>query len=152
MAPISEKLPSPETLRLEYSEVCKRHEAIKEFRAKLLALLPLASGAGVFLLLSKKGEPIAAAHLGVIGIFGMVITVGLFFHELRGIQHCNDLIRRAKSLEELLKLESGQFSSGSKAYWRGVVGATGAACLIYPATLAAWGYLVGVGFGWWGQA
>src|SRR5947209_80517 len=101
---MSNSTAAPETLRAEYSEVCKSHGAITEFRAKLLALLPLASGTGIFLLLSKKAEPVDLTHLGAIGLFGMVVTLGLFFHEIRGIQHCNDLIRRAKELEGLLGL------------------------------------------------
>jgi hypothetical protein len=64
MAPIPEALPSPETLRAEYSEICKRYGAIKEFRAKLLALLPLASGAGVFLLLKAGSSPLEAKPIG----------------------------------------------------------------------------------------
>jgi hypothetical protein len=142
--------PETETLRVEYSEVCKHYGAITEFRAKLLALLPLASGTGIFLLLSKSGESVNRTHLWAVGLFGLVVTLGLFFHEIRGIQHCNDLIGRAKAIERLLGLSGGQFSSRSPAHLGGVVGATGAAFLIYPATLMAWMYLSGVGFGWWG--
>ena len=42
---------SDETLRAEYHEVCSSHQAITDFRGKLLGLLPIATGAGIFLLL-----------------------------------------------------------------------------------------------------
>jgi hypothetical protein len=140
---------TPETLRVEYSEVCKSHGAITEFRAMLLALLPLASGTGIFLLLSEKPVPLDKTYLGPIGLFGLVVTLGLFFHELRGIQHCNHLIDRAKKIERLLGLTDGQFTSDKPAHLKDVVGATGAAWLIYPATLLAWLYVTGIGFKWW---
>ena len=40
-----------EALKIAYEEICKAHDGIAEFRAKLLTLLPIASGAGIFLLL-----------------------------------------------------------------------------------------------------
>ena len=44
-------------LLAEYQEVCKSHSGITDFRAKLLALLPIASGAGVGLLVTQgQGE------------------------------------------------------------------------------------------------
>src|SRR4029453_11233264 len=67
------------TLEFEYEEVCRSHAATTDFRGKLLALLPLASGAGLFLLLEQRdpGAPLAA-----IGVFGCAVTLGLFIYEL----------------------------------------------------------------------
>jgi hypothetical protein len=95
---------SVENLRTEYREVCENHRAISDFRAKLLTILPLASGTGIFLFLRKQSEPLDPAHLAAIGVFGFVVTFGLFLHELRGIMKCSGLIRRGKNLEERLKL------------------------------------------------
>ena len=39
-----------------YGEVCRSYERIDDFRAKLLGLLPLASGAALFSLLGKTGD------------------------------------------------------------------------------------------------
>ncbi len=39
-------------LQIQYEEVCRSYQAIADFRAKLIGLLPLASGAGIFLLLN----------------------------------------------------------------------------------------------------
>ena len=44
----------PESLRLLYQETCKSHATITDFRAKLLALLPLASGTGALLLRTSQ--------------------------------------------------------------------------------------------------
>jgi hypothetical protein len=97
--PMPEQTSSEETLRMQYSEICKSHSAITDFRAKLLALLPIASGSGIFFLLTKRSEPIDTTYLSVIGLFGFLVTLALFIYELRGIQHCkalNDLASRCE--------------------------------------------------------
>jgi hypothetical protein len=53
----------------EYQEVCKSHSAITDFRAKLLALLPIASGTGVGLLVTQvKGELSRVSAIMLIGL------------------------------------------------------------------------------------
>src|SRR5262245_16336831 len=67
-----------------YEQLCTSYRAIDDFRAKLLGFLPLVSGSGVFLLLNDafrnadKGD-FARQFLRPIGLFGFVITLGLFF-------------------------------------------------------------------------
>jgi hypothetical protein len=131
---------------MEYGEVCKSHNAITDFRAKLLALLPIASGSGIFLLLTKRSEPIDTTYLYAIGSFGFLITLGLFIYELRGIQHCKHLEQLASRLEEQLHLHEAQFIGRPKGRLGGFVGAQGAAYIIYPTMLAAWICVVFVGF------
>jgi len=41
-----------EGLKALYEQVCNAHNGIADFRGKLLTLLPIASGAGIFLLLT----------------------------------------------------------------------------------------------------
>lgn len=67
-----------EALRTAYQEVCRSYHAIADFRAKLLGLLPLASGTGIYLL--AKGD---TNYLVPLGIFGFVVTLGLFVYEIR---------------------------------------------------------------------
>jgi hypothetical protein len=60
--------------------VCESYHAVDDFRMKLLGLLPVATGTGVFLRLSGKAELIdgdlasrpkdLSQALGAIGIFG----------------------------------------------------------------------------------
>jgi len=145
-----------ENLRTLYREVCQNHRAISDFRAKLLTLLPLASGAGIFLLLRKQTESLDPIHLAAIGVFGFVVTLGLFFHELRGILQCGGLIELGKSLEERLKLGEGQFTLDYKYYnptgermiirkfLHQLVGPVGAAWIIYPSVCVAWLYVAAV--------
>jgi hypothetical protein len=147
-----------ENIRVEYREVCQSHRTITDFRAKLLTILPLASGAGIFLLLRKQSEPLEASHLAAIGIFGFVVTFGLFLHELRGIAHCDDLIKLGKALEDQLGVH-GQFTREYSYYYpsgdfriiRGIlheiVGPIGAAWIIYPSVCLAWLYVAAVGLG-----
>lgn len=58
-----------------YEQVCDAHNGIADFRAKLLALLPIASGAGIFLLLSKDLDPRMMPHLVAFGIFGATVLL-----------------------------------------------------------------------------
>ena len=72
--------PKDGAVDLLYPEVCRSHAGIADFRARLLALLPLASGGGVFLLLKSTD---AGLTLTAAGVFGFVVTLGLFLYELR---------------------------------------------------------------------
>ncbi len=146
-----------ENLRTEYQEVCQNHRAITDFRAKLLTLLPLASGTGIFLLLTKQTEPLDPTHLRAIGLFGFLVTLGLFFHELRGIGHCGELIELGRELEEKMELKNGQFILEDNYYnkqkWHRkiahfIIGPEGAAWLIYPIVGIAWLYVAGLRVYW----
>ena len=75
--------PGADAVGLLYPEVCKSHAGSADFRARLLALLPLASGSGIFLLLKSTN---AGPTLTAAGVFGFVVTLGLFLYELRGIE------------------------------------------------------------------
>jgi hypothetical protein len=146
----NEKTIALENARLEYQEVCQSHRAITEFRGKLLTLLPLASGAGIYFLITRKSEPLDMKHFLALGVFGCLVTLGLFFHELRGIGHCGELIQLGKSLEEKLGLDNGQFKledryfyqpRGLRKIWHELIGPVGAAWMIYLTVMAAWLYV-----------
>ncbi len=149
--------PTLESMHTLYREVCENHRAITDFRAKLLTLLPLASGTGISLLLTGKNNPLDTTHLIAIGIFGFFVTLGLFLHELRGIRHCGELIILGKSLEEDMQLKSGQFvveddyyhkQSGLRKFHNKLVGPVGAAWVIYPIVALAWLYVSASQFCW----
>jgi hypothetical protein len=140
---------SIEALKTIYEQVCLAHNAIADFRAKLLAILPIASGTGILLLLSDKITPEAKPHFVAVGTFGALITIGLFLYELRGIHRCNALIHCGKALEnELLKDKStGTFFSQQKPVLKGFVSLTWASLMIYPAVIGAWSYVACMGSG-----
>ena len=110
MAPVS-----PDTVKEMYDRVCESYHAIDEFWMKLLGLLPLATGTGVFLLLSGKAQLIDGKNsgqlsqaLGAIGIFGALFTLDVFTYELFGIKKCHYLIEAGRRLEIAFGIR-GQF-------------------------------------------
>jgi hypothetical protein len=149
--PSTEPAP-PENVRMAYQELCKSYQSIVDFRAKLLGFLPLASGASLFAVLGNGKDPVPY-YAWVVGIFGFAITLGLFFYELRGLQRSAVLERTGRELEAELGLGNGQFNVQPAAQLHGFVDARGAAWVIYPSVLAAWGYLATLQqLGVWGSA
>jgi hypothetical protein len=100
----------------EYAEVCRSHTAVSDFRAKLLALLPVVSGVATGLLVVQGSEKVTSIEPGVliaVGLFGFLATFGLFLYELWLVDECHQLRRRAALLErDLLLGESAQFGAG----------------------------------------
>jgi hypothetical protein len=151
-----------EALLETYKLIADSYHKIDDFRAKLLALLPLASGAGIFFLLRSdlglrsEGN---SRDLIAVGLLGFLATLGLFVYEIRGIQRCWDLIEAGRRLERELglpkvkgrnrKYRLGAFDAPRPIGFGRLLGPFGAALLIYPAVLGAWAYLIGVGLRWW---
>ena len=107
-----ELTPRQKILLAEYQEVCKSHSGITDFRAKLLALLPIASGTGVGLLVFQTKSEASDSGPGLLiglGIFGAIVTIGLFLYELRQIDVCKQLRNHATWIERQLGIEAGQF-------------------------------------------
>jgi hypothetical protein len=140
--------PKPETLLAIYQEICGSHNAIADFRAKLLAALPLASGVGIFLLTDKSAaDGLQVKALLPIGLFGVVAVIGLFMYEVRGIQDCTFLRKRAGAIEQQLKLQiaTTQFNSRPAARCWGFADEIGAGWIVYGAVIAAWLFVAGYG-------
>ena len=137
-----------QTHRVIYSEVCANYRAIDDFRGKLLALLPIASGGAGILLLS---DPVSTQYLRQIGIFGLAVTVALFIYELRGMLRCKVLKDKAGQLEDLLDVEEDarQFGEERRRWNFRIFSVPVASTLIYLAVAVGWGFVVGLGFSWW---
>ena len=147
-----------ENWRTAYREVCQNHRVVTDFRGKLLTLLPLASGAVISLLISKQSNlnDLAPQYLVAIGVFGILVSIGLFLHELRGIEQCGDLIKVGRSLEEKMGLPEGQFTrednyyhkqeAGLRRFINNFIGPIGAAWIIYPSVGVAWLFVAILGF------
>jgi hypothetical protein len=147
-----------EALVPAYEQLCKSYEAITEFRGKLLTLLPLATGTGIFLLLDSRRAQDAhergeSSFLGAAGLFGVIVTVGLFAYELRGIQRCQHLEFQGKKLEDALQLKQheGQFSDAPPRLLGDMLGPPLAGLVVYVAVAMAWLYVAGFGFDWWSK-
>jgi hypothetical protein len=128
-----------------YERVCESYHAVDDFRMKLLGLLPVATGTGVFLLLNGKAELLGQGGgdvsdaLFAIGAFGFAFTLGLFMYELFGIKKCHYLIVAGKQLEVEMGL-LGQFRSRPREL-AGFINEPFASAIIYPASMAAWAFL-----------
>jgi hypothetical protein len=135
-------------IKAVYEEICRSHDGIVDFRSKLLAFLPIASGVGVLVLVNEIPVDVQPSPLFLpAGVFGAVTTLGLFIYELRGIQTCHALLESARKLErELLGKVSGfgPFTLKPPDLW-GVIGTAGAALLIYPTVIGAWVFIAGIG-------
>ena len=130
--------PRAEKLMTVYRELCNSYRAIDDFRTKLLGFLPLATGAGLFFLVTDKAKlDVASPYLGPIGAFGFVITLGLFFYEFYGIKKCGALIGAGRILETELHIYDGQFLKRPHGVL-GFINEPFAAGVIYPAVLSAW--------------
>jgi hypothetical protein len=145
---------SPEDAKQLYDQVCANIRATDEISFKLLSLVPLVSGGGITILLSTNTSLARLPLVVFVGVFGALVTFGLFRWELRNIQTCSRLIRLGASLErERFKLPStGQFSgrrnepapplyAGSlrvPAFFRQEIGKRAAEKIIYPAVIVAW--------------
>src|SRR5437588_6923707 len=104
---------SPDEKLRAYEQLCISYRAIDDFRAKLLGFLPLASAGGAFLLLSDvlvdpEKSKFAKPFLKPLGLFGFVVTLGLFFYEIYGVRKCHALIEAGIQLECELSI-TGQF-------------------------------------------
>ena len=133
-----------EDVIIVYQEVCKAYHSIDDFRSKLLGLLPLVSGTGIFFLLKDAfTEPtkvtLSPSSLVPIGIFGFIVTLGLFSYELHGIRRCIGLIALGKRIEGLMGI-GGQFWHRPPDF-ADFIGPKLAAQVIYPAVLGSWTYV-----------
>jgi hypothetical protein len=111
MSPQGESPLTKEQLLAYYGEVCRSHNAITDFRAKLLALLPIASGAGIGLLATQAKGEIPTWLPVVLGTFGALVTVGLFFYEFHQMDDCQQLRSHGVWIENQLGIPAGQFRS-----------------------------------------
>jgi hypothetical protein len=138
-----------ENVRTIYRELCTSYRAIDDFRGKLLAALPLASGTGIFLLIREPGKEVTTALLLPIGVFGLLVTLGLFVFEVYGIRRCTHLIVFGEWLEGQLRIEA-QFKHrphGLESFpllpkwFAPFISEPLASGFIYPAVLAAWAFV-----------
>jgi hypothetical protein len=132
----SEDNPSEDNLRAEYGEVSSNIRWLADVRFKLLGLVPLATILGGWFFTSDT-----SAVNPLVSLFGLVITVALMIYNERNDQHYDELIGRAKKLEQALGLHEGQFSQ-RPGTWLTLVGVkvnhSTAVYLIYKASITVW--------------
>jgi hypothetical protein len=149
--PSETQTPNPENLRSAYQALCTSYNAIDTFRGQLLGFLPLASGS-IFALFNIK--EVKSELISLIGLFGFLITCGLFIFEIYGIRRCTHLIVLGQHLEEEMEVQ-GQFRNrprglqglpeekkyGVPGKFLALISEPMAAGIVYPTVCSAWLYL-----------
>lgn len=143
-------------LKALYEQICSSYHKVDDFRAKLLGILPLASGVSIYygiLAPSEEGKKILEFSQEA-GWFGMMITIGLLIYELKGIQKCVAFIHSGANIEgELLKNtnEEGkiignligkfQLLSQQRSWINWLASEPFASAIVYSSVLMAWSYV-----------
>src|SRR5262245_27626080 len=116
-----------------YAETCTNIRATDDISFKLMGSVPLLSGAGILTLFFKETIQPANGRLVVaLSLFAALVTLCLFRWELRNIQTCSWLKRRAEGFEVIIAraiLEQPEPPRG--------IGKTEAAKSIYSVTILA---------------
>jgi hypothetical protein len=119
-----------------YAETCNSIRTTDEISFKLMGLVPLVSGATLLTFFLK--EPISSGNADLVvalALLAALITLGLFRWELRNIQNCGWLRRRAEALEDAIVTESGAPKQPKPPHR---IGKTEAEKWIYSITILAW--------------
>lgn len=120
-----------------YTEIGNNYRAIDDLRLRLLALLPLATGAGILVL--QSGHTVPAAIGVPVGVFGMITTVSLYFYELHGVEKCAHFIDAGAKLESDFGVR-GSFTNRPHHIFS-VVSELLPSAFIYPASFTGWLFL-----------
>ena len=136
-----------DNLKDVYQQLCDSYRAIDDIRMRLLGLLPIATGAGILILSDGGTRAPATGVSAVVGLFGIVVTLGLFLYELHGIKKCAALIDAGKLIERRLQV-NGQFLRRPQQV-AGLIDEPFAASIIYPASLAGWTFFALLGAPRW---
>jgi hypothetical protein len=103
-------------------------------------LLPLATGVGIFLLLDNKTANNKPTLLAAADVFGIFVTIGLFFYEFRGMEECHTLRKRGAELEKQLLIPASCSRFGD--YKVSFFGPIGAGPIVYFAVIAGWLFVI----------
>lgn len=90
-----------EKLELDYDQTAKYIHTLADARFKLLAFVPLVTGAAIGLLRNTDSHETVIA----VSLLGFFVIIGIVFYDQRNTQIYDALHIRAKSLEVLLRLQ-----------------------------------------------
>jgi hypothetical protein len=133
-----------DVLLTEYTEVSQNFRMLTDIRFKLLAFLPIASGAAAAVI-SRRGGGVDALGLA---LFGLVVTAGLVTYNGRNDQLYDTLVGRAAAIERSLGVPDGAFANRPRDWfrldvWREIgweIDHRTAVATIYYASIALWLY------------
>ena len=121
-----------------YEASCANWRHLVEVRFKLLGLVPTVSLALLAVIFGSDGpgKGLSPSQKLIIAAVGLLVTVGLWMYDHRNSALHDDLISRARKIEEELKVDTGVFRGRLKPV--GLVAHKTATMLIYIASVAAW--------------
>src|SRR5215204_831256 len=133
-------------IQFDYEQSLQTYQMLADVRFKLLALVPLISGAAIAFLTT---DPVHASSQIVLagGVFGLLITLGISIYDQRNTQYMNVARFRARELEKRLPLPlEGYFQHGPAKDleflgWM-YVWSDRSLALIYGTVLTAWVFLI----------
>ena len=125
-----------------YKEVCENIRETDRISFKLLSLVPLSSslGAGILTLLQdsamleKIPHPVLTVIILLLSVTAAAIVFGLYKWELRNIQKCKWLIKRAAAMEREGWITQYKGWDKQESDW----GKTRSEKLIYRVAIAVW--------------
>jgi hypothetical protein len=119
-----------------YAETCNSIRTTDEISFKLMGIVPLVTGATLLTFFLKEPIPAENADFVVaLALVAALTTLGLFRWELRNIQNCSWLRRRAEALEDAIVTSSGAPQQPKPPHR---IGKTEAEKAIYSITILAW--------------
>ncbi len=131
----------------QYEEVCKSYLALREYRAKLLALVPLATAALIALGLPKQPMPGESHSIIVaLGTYGVLVSLGLYGYEMGNMKKLESLIQLGRDIEVESGLTNGQFigrweRTHAKTLKAKIMNYSTAAIFVYGSTVLAWSFI-----------
>lgn len=132
-----------DALLKEYGEVSNNFRLLTDIRFRMLAFLPVATGAAAAVAV-VKGDA-AGSGIFSLALFGLAATIGLATYNARNDQLYDELVGRAASIERSLDLADGGFANRPRPWltlrlgrlrWK-IDHRTGIAT-IYAASIALW--------------
>jgi hypothetical protein len=98
----------PAALLKLYEQICNNFRLLTDIRFKLLAFLPIATGAAVAF---SRDQDLGAR--AAISLFGLVVTIGLIIYNTRNDQLYGELAERGAEIERALGAGNGMFGARS---------------------------------------
>jgi hypothetical protein len=121
-----------------YDQTCTTWRALIDVRFKLLALVPTASLISLATVIgaSSPGEPSAGRGRLLFSILGLIAVIGVRIYDIRNSGLHDELISRARKIEEELGISTGAFLGRPKP--KNGITHDVATFLIYGAAIVAW--------------